>query len=410
MEPVETDIQDNNAKSGEKAHRALIYALALSVIGLALSAELLRVHLTVAGDPGHAFACRVNEAVDCGAVAQSSQALFLGLPVPIWCIAAYAAVFLLAAAGLFWKRIPPRLAGDYVFPIALWSVGYSAYLAFVSAFVIKTFCAYCAGLYAANLGLFFACLGACSPVVEWPRRRWLDWKWLARDPVLVAGVVFLGILALGGTAYLWAWSHRPQSVELAPGVSIQVEGDPVYGPEKAPITIIEFSDYQCPACRRMHPTLREIVDNYKGKVRLIHKNYPLDANCNQSMNSHMHPQACDAAYASECALTMIDDYETYSELLWRADDLSKPALIELAVKMGADSKAFNECMLSNETKLKVFEDVKAGDLIEINSTPTFVINGYKFVGVQHYKVCSGMIRRLLRGEKPPPDSGVKLEF
>lgn len=385
--------------------RGLVLALILSLIGLAIAIELFRVHLTV--DKGEVFnsvACRINEKVDCNAVARSQQAMFLSLPVPLWAIITYLALGTLAALGLLAQKEPLKHAGDYILLASVWCALYSAYLAYVSLFILKTLCALCAGLYAVNLGLFVAGILASYPLSGFMKRRGQDGAWLLRNPARLGLTGFFLVLLIAGMSVLYARSER---VGAEPVSGIDVAGDPVIGFERAPVTIIEFSDFECPACRHMHENVKVLLEKYKYQVRLIHKNYPLDSSCNPSVPAPMHPNACNAAAASVCAQSM-GKYQSYSEKLWTATDLTPQSLIAMAAGEGMDKTAFQQCMKSDETRLKVLNDISVGDAIKLEATPTFVINGLKFTGYKEVKWCSTLIDKLLKGEPIPP-SGVPLQ-
>jgi protein-disulfide isomerase len=157
----------------------------------------------------------------------------------------------------------------------------------------------------------------------------------------------------------------------------------------------------------MHENVKVLLEKYKYQVRLIHKNYPLDSSCNPSVPAPMHPNACNAAAASVCAQSM-GKYQSYSEKLWTATDLTPQSLIAMAAGEGMDKTAFQQCMKSDETRLKVLNDISVGDAIKLEATPTFVINGLKFTGYKEVKWCSTLIDKLLKGEPIPP-SGVPLQ-
>ncbi|HUT54441.1 MAG TPA: thioredoxin domain-containing protein [bacterium] len=387
--------------------RALFFVLVLCLFGLAISGELLRVHLSVdKGDVSRDFACRVNQAVDCTAVARSREALFLSVPVPIWALAAYLVFAALAVIGLRARKEPARHAADYLLIGALWSVLYSAYLAYVSAFVLKTFCALCAGLYAANIGLLLAGLTAAAPLGGFMERRGRDLKWLVQQPLRLGLAGFVLVLTITGLSVLYARSSRtiygpPEYIQF------DISDDPMIGFYRAPVTIIEFSDFECPACRHMHETVAQLLEKYDGRIRLIHKNYPLDSSCNPGVPGKMHPYACGAAAAGVCAYRM-GEYERYSERLWKAEDLSLPSLLIMAKEEGMDPKAFQQCMKSDATRQKILEDINAGDSIKLQGTPTFIVNGYKFTGYLDLSPSSRIIDRFLKGEPIPP-AGIPME-
>jgi protein-disulfide isomerase len=387
--------------------KALIWAIALAAAGLALSAELLRIHLTVVSDPFHPFACHISAAVDCNAVALSPQAVFLGVPVPIWALLVYVLFLVLALIGLRARTDPWKNAGDYILPLAAGSVLYSAYLAYVSAFVIKTFCLYCAGLYLVNLALLGAALVAGRPLRQYPLRRLADGRWLTQNSAamgIAGGTALVLIVFLAG---LYVWSSQPLLVQVSHDLKLDLSNDPMMGNPRAIITIIEFSDYECPACRKMHPVLDQLLKKYPDSIRIIHKNFPLDSQCNDSLQTRMHPRACEAAAAAECA-HRFKKYQPFSQALWTAEDLSPTNLLKIASQVGLDPDLFNKCMTSPETKRALLADIEAGKNIKIQATPTFIINGYRFEGAQDLKWCERLIEKFLKGGKTPP-SGKPLD-
>lgn len=387
-----------------KRRRASVYIVVLAVIGLLLSGELLRIHITVGNSTGHNFACSINEAMDCSAVAQSRQSKFLEVPVPAWGILTYLVFLVLGIVGILSKQPPGKHAGDYALGVSVWCVAYSGYLAYVSAFELKTFCLYCAGLYGVNAGLFFASIPASAPLLLWWRRRVFDRQWLMADLVRFGVVSIIFVIMLGSYSgyYYWSTNNDEDIVPVAPGVRINIENDPVLGHYRTPLTIIEFSDFECPACRQMHEVTKELLQKYKGSIRLVHKNFPLDSKCNSEVMHRMHLHSCEAAAAAECAFRE-GKFETYAELLWEADDLSTPSLIRMAEDEGMDAAVFQECLTSEETRLALQEDVAAGIKLGIEGTPTFVINGKKFMGIRDLKWCSQLIERFL-AEKSPKKS------
>jgi protein-disulfide isomerase len=385
-----------------KRRNGQIGALILAGAGLLLSAELLRIHITVGTDPGHAFSCQISQQISCNAVALSRQAVLLDVPVPVWGILTYLLFGTLAIVGLKSKSFPAQNAGDYLLPLAAWSVAYSAYLAYVAAFVLKTLCLFCAGLYAVNLGLLIAAAFAAAPLRGFGARRREEFARLRRDPTMM-GILAGGlVLALAAAVVLY---YRSQRLILTPvpGISLDLSGDPMIGPYRAPITIVEFSDFECPACRNMHPNIQALLGLYPGAIRIIHKNFPLSPECNPNVKFQIHEHACAAAAAAECAFKM-GKFEAYSSALWVSKDLSLTGLLILARDNGLDTAAFQECMNSDDTRRKILADVEAGAKVEVTATPTFIVNGYKFSGYEELPYCRKIIDTFLSGKKLPPDA------
>jgi len=164
------------------------------------------------------------------------------------------------------------------------------------------------------------------------------------------------------------------SVLLQPPL-IQVAYDPsrVKGDPDAPITIIEFADFQCPFCNRIEPALKDVLAQYQGKVKLSYRDFPL---------SQIHPNAKIAAEASRCALDQGKYWEMHDAMVADQSKLDEAALVKTAVGLGMDHKSFESCLKSGKYEAAVQQDFQAGSDAGVNATPTFFINGEFLSGVQ----------------------------
>jgi len=146
---------------------------------------------------------------------------------------------------------------------------------------------------------------------------------------------------------------------------------PSRGPADAPVTIIEFSDYQCPFCRRAEPTLEQVLAKYEGKVRFVFRHFPLD---------RIHPQARGASEASACAAEQGKFWEYHAALFADDAQLDRSGLDAAAAKTGLDTGAFKSCVDSRKTQALVEADVKDGEAAGVSGTPAFFINGIPLRG------------------------------
>lgn len=158
---------------------------------------------------------------------------------------------------------------------------------------------------------------------------------------------------------------------------VSVDDDPIKGDINAPVTIIEFSDFQCPFCAKFYiETLPQIQKNYidTGKVKLIYRDFPL---------SSIHPQAQEAAEAAQCVYAQGGDEAYYEmhDLLFETQDLSNNNLKLLARSLGYD---ISDCLDSNEMEAEVLADLADGSAAGVSGTPAFFINGIKIEGAQPY--------------------------
>ncbi|HKG58617.1 MAG TPA: thioredoxin domain-containing protein [Pyrinomonadaceae bacterium] len=146
--------------------------------------------------------------------------------------------------------------------------------------------------------------------------------------------------------------------ELDDGVS------PVKGATNPVVTIVEFSDFECPFCKQVQSVLKQIVENYGRTVRLVFKHLPLEG----------HRNSLPAARAAYCAAEQ-DRFWQYHDALFTADNLSPPLIEEIASELGLGLPRFQECVASERSRSAVVKDMEAARLLRIESTPSFVVNG-----------------------------------
>jgi protein-disulfide isomerase len=149
-------------------------------------------------------------------------------------------------------------------------------------------------------------------------------------------------------------------------------GAPVMGPADAPVTIVEWSDYQCPFCKRAHPTVEQVLSEYKDKVRFIYLDYPLP----------FHQMAMPAAEAVHCAEDQGKFWEYHTNLFVAPGDLSPADLTKRATDLGLDTTAFNACTAANKHEALIKSNYEDGAALGVTGTPAFFINGRMLVGAQ----------------------------
>lgn len=169
------------------------------------------------------------------------------------------------------------------------------------------------------------------------------------------------------------------------------EGFPALGPEDAPITIIEFSDYQCPFCQRWHQEVYEpLLAAYPGQIRFVYRHFPLTS---------IHPDAFSAAEAAMCAGEQ-DAYWLYHEMLFSGQSLGSSIYTQYAEALSLNVDKFNACMEAEKYKAEIEADTDFAINLGIRSTPTFFINGIALVGAQPLDVFKQVIDKELAGEIP----------
>ena len=158
----------------------------------------------------------------------------------------------------------------------------------------------------------------------------------------------------------------------APRVEVAYDPARLRGNAKAPVMIVEFSDYQCPYCHNVEPVVKDLLAKYGDKVSLSYRDFPLTA---------IHSQAMIAAEASRCALEQGKFWE-YHDQLFTASKLEKDDLIGYARNLKLDDKQFGSCLSSEKYKADIEKDEQEGRKAGVSGTPGFFINGIELSGSQ----------------------------
>jgi protein-disulfide isomerase len=186
---------------------------------------------------------------------------------------------------------------------------------------------------------------------------------------VIAIVIAVGVAA--GAAVLLS-RNTAQTKETAPS-RVDINGGHIRGPEKAPVTLVEFGDYECPVCAVYHPLVKEILSRYPGKLRLEFHHYPLVS---------IHPNAMIGAMAAEAAGEQGHFWEMHDALFehqqeWAESRNPEPGLISLASAIGLDVNRFMQSLRSPELQNRILHDVSLARQVPTNETPTFLIGGQR---------------------------------
>jgi protein-disulfide isomerase len=173
---------------------------------------------------------------------------------------------------------------------------------------------------------------------------------------------------------------KPPKIEVADG------GAPSRGPADAPVTIIEFSDYECPFCKRAEPTVEQVVAAYPDKVRLVYRHYPLP----------FHKNARPAAEAAACANAQGKFWE-YHAKVFEAESLDEASLKKVAGEASLDQAKFDACLANKEQAAAVEKDIADASAVGVRGTPAFFINGRMISGAQPFEKFKVIIDEELAG-------------
>ena len=263
----------------------------LTLVGIIVSLYLSYSHYRVYTDIGYKSFCAISKAINCDTVSQSAYAVFLGLPVAVWGILGYTffLLFLLIARN---KDAGNNRVWTLLFLIAAAFTLYSIVLAAISTFYIHSYCIMCLVLYAVNLLLLFYTRMIRSRfksngLVDGFKKdiRFLKTK---RSSVLSLFAPFFGGIILLLIFFPAYWQFDPPVLLSKTNSGITKDGHPWIGADNPKLIITEYTDYKCFQCKKMHFFLRQLIAEQPDKIRIVHRNFPMDHTVNPIVKEPFH--------------------------------------------------------------------------------------------------------------------------
>ena len=173
-----------------------------------------------------------------------------------------------------------------------------------------------------------------------------------------------------------------------PRMEVTVDPSRVRGNPDAPVTIVEFADFQCPYCLAVQPAIKQVMDKYQGKVRLAFRDFPL---------RQIHPRAQQSAEAAHCAGDQGKFWEYHDLLYSNQSKLDLNSFMERAVTAGLDTEQFQACLDSGKFRAQIDSDLQSGSIAGVTGTPAFYINGVPLTGAQPLSEFEKIIDSVLAG-------------
>jgi protein-disulfide isomerase/uncharacterized membrane protein len=366
-------------------------AVVLALIGVAVSAVILHVSHQLSSVEGYTSFCNVSSAVNCDVVLGSAWSMFLGLSVAVWAIGAFTLGAMLALPGAMGASVV-GFADLALIGLVSGSLGFSLVLAAISWLKLHTACLLCMTLYAVIIAWFITVVPLArrfqlSDRAPFLQRRGTAYAATAAGLLIAiaAGTVGAGRAPTSADSVADVQAADRKFYDLytkLPVLSASEAIGPathVKGSADAPVTIVEFSDFECPACGHAFGDLRELVRS-RPDVKLVFRHFPLDSRCNSGMQQQLHPDACLAAAAAECAGRQGRFWEYHDTLFEHQKSLDRESLFRYARDVGLDIAAFRTCLDDPTTMDGIAADVAAGVRLGVESTPTIFINGRRVQG------------------------------
>jgi uncharacterized membrane protein/protein-disulfide isomerase len=361
----------------------LSWVTGLCLLGSLVSVYLAYSHYRVHTDIGYQSFCALSKAINCDTVSQSPYAVFGPLPLAVWGLAGYG-IFLLL---LFVAALPPARPRR-VWPLCLLvSTCFNAVsvtLAGVSYRLIGSYCLLCFLTYAINLILLFSCWIVRRRFDPAPLRlavmddlRFLrrHWRWSLPPFGVLSALMVVTLLT-----YPQYWHLAPPAPSNAIPAGVNSEGHPWIGAEQPTIEIVEFTDYQCFQCRKMHFFLRELVGLNPERIRLTHRNYPMDHEYNPIVIEPFHLGSGKIALLAIHASMVGKFWAVNDWLLSRAPSAEELNLGDLARDTGLSHRELQAAVQHEPYIQRLLLDIRQGMLLRITGTPSYLINGKVYEG------------------------------
>ncbi len=395
----------------------------LSLLGAAIAVYATRHHLNVKAFGLTDAVCNINSSFNCDEIANSAYSEIFNIPVAIFGLGYFVAMFALAMTAKISKKYQDATQSYFAASLAA-LVGCVA-LFVISLTMVKVLCPTCLATYAVVILQV-----ALTPILFkghpelWKMKSWS--KGSLQNGLSTAALI-VAVVVVGFNAFKSSFAPRKQMIpeevlqelkkggetaeksNFNPNISqtvneIKIDRSPYsgygedfrFGANDAKVVVVEFSDFQCPACKG----LSEVVKQFKNSpsiqgVQFVFKNYPLDMNCNPKIEREMHKFACKAALIGRCAGQAGKFWEFHDMVFEKQSDLSDATLFSIAEKLGIHKKDAEACLNSKDLLTKIRDDISAADKLGVDGTPTIFINGRRYQGGRSYAELSLAIKQFL---------------
>ncbi len=361
-----------------------IILLLLTICGILVSVYLAVSHYRVYTDIKYSSFCAVSKAINCDTVSQSPYSIFLDVPVPIWGIIGY--IFFLLTLLVSYHNRSQKLSAfmTYIFITAIFSF-ISIFLGILSAVKIHSYCIMCIVTYGINFMLLYT---TWLTRKRFARDTWLasikiDFKfWLLNKKQILKFFTPLALFVLSIILFLpHYWLIVPtKTPNPIIKMGVTEDGSPWIGADNPELTIIEYTDYMCFQCKKMHFFLRSLVDTHPDKIRIIHKHFPMDKKYNSALQENIHP--------GSGILSSIAIFATQKDKFWQLNDylynynMGNKAIYlrKIAKDNSLNLNELKTGIHSRKVKIKLQRDIVYGLKKKITGTPTYVIDEKIYTG------------------------------
>jgi protein-disulfide isomerase/uncharacterized membrane protein len=396
--------EDLTTMTETKRDASPIYMLLsiLSAVGAALAIWQTRLFFVTRSGMGelHSF-CNIGQTFDCTAIEMSKYSEFIGgFPLSGFAIAGYLTILVLSLMGLGSHSFRKNVRGLLIFFTGIAVLFSLAYLVIMLT-VIGKLCILCLTVDIINVALLIISL-RLPKSEETPGAGGVNFGHLAGVGIGSLLVAFLFAKGLDPQSEMKKddLNDLMESVMNTPSIPVDYPADsPVVGDPNGKVLVVKFSDYECPACKMGASAIHPLFKRYPSGVKFVFVNYPLDQACNPNIPRKMHEFACEAANVAICGGIQGKFLDTYETLFDHQKDFETGKIADLLAHVpGIDLAKLKECIKLPSTADKLRRDIVSGgkDKMNIQSTPTFFVNGKKVEGGLPTNLWVEIIDRLLK--------------
>jgi protein-disulfide isomerase/uncharacterized membrane protein len=368
----------------------------LVLLGLGVSVHLLLRHFALLGGAADQSVCSIVLHLDCDQALASPMSRMAGLPLAGWGVVHFGTLGVLLlmghALGDAFAAIATRAALALAFLAACAGVA----LLVLMATGATPICPLCVVVHAVDFALVpLLARVSGAPLRALPGDVRAAWSAVARSPSPLPSSTRIALLALLGvalaalvmfqTVFTLEIQRRPPPYDvraavgayaMGPRVEIPVDDrDAQFGAADAPLQLVVFSDFECPACRAFATRLAQMVDDSRGKLAATFKHFPADAACNSGVRESRHPHACSAAAAAEAARRQ-GRFREFHDALFSAELApTQDVLAGAARRAGLDLARFDADRASDAARKKIADDVALGVRLNVRETPAVFLDG-----------------------------------
>ena len=361
----------------EKTNKIFFIVILLAIlVGLGVSIHLFDIDYKVTFDNTYTPGCDISETVSCSKVAESDTAYISNIPVASLGILGYLLVFLYMLV----HRKKKYLYNHLLLFFSIFSA-VSIYYFYIAKSVLNAICIYCSITYGINWILTILLL---IIVFKLQNNKFSLKELFSLQKFEIPMYLVFSLLILVPSKMIFT-QEKVESSLYAGGTFDSEKLVGIAGAKNADVTVVLYSDYECPYCSRFEESVKEMLTNFTN-VKLIRKEFPLDNKCNPILgNKKFHEYACDAAYFAKCAGKEGKFWQAANLLHHKRKNLEPDSLKMYIKKLSLNKKKMETCMKSKEIKDAVLANIVEGVKLKVRGTPSFTINGKFNSGAYKYE-------------------------